>query len=340
MSWRIELALLAIASEVAAVLLPIWQGIDSITLGYSLALHLLALAAVLPAALVLAGKNTGKFSPGMLLLLSGLVLVLPLVGVLAIFCILLGQHALARQDRARRFRSLPLPSYQATRERDQYSQRVDALHDQLLSDSTPVPARLRALLAIQHMQPRYAAAALRRMLGDETDDVRLLAYGVLDASEKSIAGRIEQASACFRKTSPESPQAHAAVARELAELHWELVYQDLVQGNVREFCMKQVVHFATLALRQNMKDAGLWLMMGRVRMLAGDRVGAAQDFTSATAQGIPHARVALYLAELAFLNRDYAAVRRLMQHGKGHYPLQLSQQLCSYWTPGGGGMPS
>jgi hypothetical protein len=92
---------------------------------------------------------------------------------------------------------------------------------------------MKALLALQNVPTRQSSGILREALADSADDLRLLAYGMLDAREQQLTHRIEQALQRHRNGRAGTDEARYLAARELAELYWELVYQELVQGDMR-----------------------------------------------------------------------------------------------------------
>lgn len=114
-------------------------------------------------------------------------------------------------------------------------------------------------------------------------------------------------------------------------MYWELVYQNLVQGDMRQFSLEQVQRYANEALKYKAKDAGLWAISGRMWTLRGDYIRAMGGFTTAIKQGFPLVRAEPYLAELAYLRGDYATTRRLMtglrEDGRSR-PLSMA---ADYW---------
>jgi hypothetical protein len=331
MSWRIECGIATLALDSAASLLPVWQGVDVNILRDSLLLHSLATMAVIPLAAELARSPEGGIVRSRLLLLLLLAAALPLLGATLICCLCLDRQNLSSLERNQRVGFVAAPAFRDLKSGEERPLRLDETAGQLKKNDSSTTDRMRALMSIQHVPLRASVTILRQLLADSADDVRLLAYGLLDRPEKEIMQRIEQLILRQRPGSADhDPGAKAATAHELAELHWELVYQGLVQGTVRQFCLDQIRQQATMALRYNQDDAGLWLLLGRAKLLAGDLKGAAADFGSAAARGMPRVRVAPYLAELAFLHGDYAAARHLLQHTGGG-PTNVARRASRYW---------
>jgi hypothetical protein len=106
--------------------------------------------------------------------------------------------------------------------------------------------RLSALVAIQSMPTRTTGTLLRELLADPVEDVRLIAYGTLDQAENEVTQRIFQTGQSLETASTDD-QRHA-INRQLAELYFELIYQNLVQGAVYRHTLEQADRHARAAL--------------------------------------------------------------------------------------------
>ncbi|AZG15605.1 MULTISPECIES: tetratricopeptide repeat protein [Cupriavidus] len=203
------------------------------------------------------------------------------------------------------------------------------LRAQLGNTRAPLPERMTALVAMQSMPTRTASPVLRELLADSTDDIRLLAYGMLDGAEKQLTQKI--LAELPRLQAADTPQARLEINKRLADLYWELIYQNLVQGDVYRYTASQVERYASAALEIDDGNAALWYMRGRLA-LSRNAPGEARDFLGrAEALGFARERVLPLLAEAAYLERDYAAVRRLMAAFDSPSPLPLVRPLLRYW---------
>ncbi len=198
--------------------------------------------------------------------------------------------------------------------------------------NTQVPAsdRLSALVAIQRMPTRNTSALLRELLADPLEDVRLIAYGTLDQAENEIMQRIVQTSKKLETTGKEN-ERHA-LNRLLAELYFELTYQNLVQGAVYKYTVEQADRYAQASLETDSNDAALWVTRGRLALAAG-KPDEAQTFLSRALElGFPRERLVPWLAEADFLHGDYDAIRALLASlGNAAYSPVLSPVL-RYWS--------
>jgi hypothetical protein len=172
--------------------------------------------------------------------------------------------------------------------------------------------RMTALLAMQALPARTVSPVLQEMLADPLDDIRLLAYGSLENKEKALTQKIlaERAKRAAARALPASERAR--IDKALAELYSELIYQQLVTGDVHEHAIGQADHFAISALTLTPHDAALWRLRGRLALARRDLAAADQMLGNAIACGFPRDRLVPYLAESAYWRRDFSGVRRLL----------------------------
>lgn len=209
------------------------------------------------------------------------------------------------------------PQFTATRERDPTGVRAGQIRARLTSGEAPAAARLSALMSIQDAPGRITSDILRRLLADPFEDIRLLAYGMLDKKEKAISQRIlAEREALARADAPELSASTRADLRygshkRLAELGWELVWQRLVQGDLLRFNAQEAWRHAHEALALREDDAGLWYLIGRIGLAVGEDAAGPAALRHAESLGFPRERVVPWLAEYAFRARRYDEVRVL-----------------------------
>jgi len=193
--------------------------------------------------------------------------------------------------------------------------------------------RMTALLAMQSMPARTVSPLLQSMLADPLDDIRLLAYGILDNREKALTQRIlAQRAKLDGKSQPAVTGEDRRLAnKEIAEVYSELIYEHLVKGDVYRNAADQADAYAKAALDDDPSDASLWRLRGRLALdqrkldVADDMLQRAMDC------GFPRERMLPYLAEVAFQRRDYARVRRLLAEVEQHGTLPTLRPVLDYW---------
>ncbi|MGN6651870.1 hypothetical protein [Trinickia sp.] len=192
--------------------------------------------------------------------------------------------------------------------------------------------RLAALVAIQGLPTHTTGALLRDLLGDPVDDLRLLAYGTLDQAENEIVHKISDSKDALHVAA--SDDERRALHRRLAELHFELVYQQLAQGDVYQHTLKQADEHAqrAQALPGGERDAALWVLRARLALAQHRPIDAAPLLERANALGFPRERLLPWLAEVAFLQGQHARAAEFvaaLAQGAAAPPLK---PVVDYWT--------
>ena len=204
---------------------------------------------------------------------------------------------------------LPVYDVQST---DQHRGGQGAIRSRLGQD-VPSNLRMQSLLTLQAVPSRVSNPILEDLLGDDTDDVRLVAFGMLDAEEKKISSQIRHESE--RLSRQLTVDQRYDCLRQLAELNWELVYACLAQGELRQHILQQAARFADEALALNAAaGSGLIFLRGRIWLEQGDLAAAHHAIERAVELGQPNTSAWPYLAEIAFRNRDFVTVRQYMQN--------------------------
>ncbi|MDQ8036248.1 MAG: hypothetical protein REI12_02425 [Pedobacter sp.] len=327
---EIKLALGALALETAAVAVLFQHSTNSwLLLGY-FTLHAGASAMMTPGAWLLLPAQYRQPRSLVLGLLFSLCFFIPVLGLLGFFIGVLFAHWWPYLRRDQPYGAVAVPQYEmAKKSTEENRLRIGQVRSQLASAEAPLELRMKALMAIEHVSPRHASSVLRDALSDQADDLRLLAYGMLESKEKKIAARIQQALEDLSVATERA--ALYAANKQLAELYWELVYQGLAQGDMRQYALEQVRKYSAEALRHHVRDSGLWVISGRMRMLTGDYGGALGSFSTAMVMGLPQSRAEPYLAELAFLQKKYPEVRERMQRIRGESRSQQMALLTDFW---------
>lgn len=235
------------------------------------------------------------------------------------------------------------------------------LKAELQNADAPTSFRMTALLAMQSMPVRTVSPLLQDMLADPLDDIRLLAYGILDNREKQLTQRIlaERAKldartgdkadgkrdgkadnkADNKRAAPLSAAERGEINKALAELYGELIYENLVTGDVYRNAADQADAYARAALDDLPDDAALWRLRGRLALGNGELDAAETMLGRAIEFGFPRERMLPYLAEAAYLRGDYARVRALLAESTQYATLPTLRPVLEYWRAGGAAKP-
>ncbi|MGC7403331.1 hypothetical protein ACPWR0_05745 [Pandoraea pneumonica] len=194
--------------------------------------------------------------------------------------------------------------------------------------------RVAALVSVQALPSRVTSEIARDLLADPVEEVRLLAYGILDGLEKRIMQQIFQMR--DRHEAAQDEDERADTSRRLAQLYWELIYQNLVRGEVLRFTLERVEFFAHATLEQHEDDASMWYLLGRCSLLRHAPDAAEMYLRHAQFHSFPSERLLPWLAEAAFQKRRYDRVTQLLCGLGGHAALAAVsptvQPAVRFWT--------
>ncbi|MGB6055430.1 MAG: hypothetical protein WBG17_09335 [Burkholderiaceae bacterium] len=253
----------------------------------------------------------------------------PLVGLLcAALAIAVGVW-LPRLAEGRRFGTTAVPRFTTHRNHEGTGFRGGQVRAQLGNSQAPLDHRLKALVAVQDTPARTTGALLRDLLADPTDDIRLLAYGILDNKEKQITQKILARKLQLQQAG--SDEKRASLDQRIAELYWELIYQNLVQGDMQLFSAEQTRLHARRALSILPDNAGIWFLLARLELHMRQVEAAEAALLQAQQGGFARERMLPYLAELRFLQRRHAEVRALFAELRGRPGVPALLPVRRYW---------
>ncbi len=177
---------------------------------------------------------------------------------------------------------------------------------QVLREAISTDKRLKALMATRQRNDRDAIEILREALKDPSDDVRLLAYSMLEQKEKTLAQR---AGTLQQSLQNADDLTSVSLQRRLAQVWWEMAYLGLAQGGLRHYYLDSAGKLLRrlVARRSQHND---WRLLGRVELALGNIDNAEEAFRSALAGGSSPELIMPYLGEVAYLRRDFAQVRQ------------------------------
>jgi hypothetical protein len=327
-------ALLAISSESAALAL-LGSGNSNEVLAAYFAIH--ALASVLAAGLAWLFLPAQYKKPRLpvLALLFSFGFFIPGLGVLTTVLVVQIAIRFPKVLRTERYLQVQLPQFSAVQQeatvgsdiRPGYARRL--LADQTLALDT----RLRVLIALQGMRPKAVVPLLQELLSDPSEDIRLLAYTMVDAWEKDLSQQLQQAQAKLAEARLGDERAPLVSAlRRLAELHWELADTGLARGDLRRFSLQSAQKYCEDLLLLDSYLIGVWQLYAQVLVELNQQKAALRALQVARRMHVPAVEFFPLLAKLAYLRRDWPAVRKYMKRlpENAQLPHQL-RGVAAYW---------
>jgi len=180
----------------------------------------------------------------------------------------------------------------------------------VVKNSANSDERLKAIMATRQLDDRDAIPILRLALKDPVDDVRLLAYSMLDSKEEKINSGIQSIE---KQLKNDENKKNARLYKELAHHYWEFSYLGLAQGEIVNHVLRQSYENLLMALALEPKDAGANFELGRVLLSLGDKQEAMKYFSKALDLGISKNDIIPYMAEVAFRMKDFQQVKSLLK---------------------------
>jgi len=169
--------------------------------------------------------------------------------------------------------------------------------------------RVRAVLATRRLDGARAVPLLREALRDRQEDVRLLAYAMIEDRERHADATVRALQAALA-AAPASRQA--ALHDRLGNAYWELCYQELVAGELESFALGRALEHLDAAAAGG-PSAGRWLLRARLLLRRGDAAAARLALDESRRAGMPARTIDPYFAEADFIDRfiDRSAARSL-----------------------------
>ena len=192
--------------------------------------------------------------------------------------------------------------------------------------------RLQAVYATLKLKDRDAIPLLRLALGDSVDDIRLLAYALLDRKEYRLSKHIEKSKQDLENV--EHPRKKQ-LCRQIANDYWELAHLGLVQGEAKNHVLRMAYKYIELGLGYSPQDSGLLFQYAQILLRLGKYQQALEQFKKAEIFGIEYVGLLTYYAEIAFYSRQYQEVKQLMTEVELPAAYPLLTTAARFWQKQG-----
>ncbi len=336
-------ASLAISTEIASLSLLDSSNSTERLLGYFL-LHAVSAALVTSLAWMLLPSRLRKPRWAVLSLLFTFDFFIPGLGVVAMLAVIHVALRFPSVVQHERFTEVSEPVFMSSEKEKRGQADIRAGHARrILRDPTQsVDTKLRVLIALQDMRPKVAIPLLQGLLADPAEDIRLLAYSMMDAWEKDLTQRIQKAQAQLDDAAQRTGQMQADAEqhtitinahRRMAELYWEQVDTGLARGDLRVFALQKAKTHCEVALPLDAHMGGMWLLYSLVLIELNMGEAANRALRLARKAGLSDVQVLPHLARVAYDAGEYEEVAQWMRRAAraGHLPHPL-RQVARYWA--------
>jgi len=204
---------------------------------------------------------------------------------------------------------------------------------QVLAGNSSTDERIAAVMALRRMPAREALPLLRRALRDPSEDVRLLAYAIVERREKTLRARISHMRSELEQLSRTEVARRFALLRGLAHEHWELAYAGFVSGELAQVALQDAARHAREAIELR-ADASLLVLLARLQLRDGQPRQARITLQRARDLGVASSTLAPLLAEIAFALRQYRSIPQLLRlAGEAQLRRPGLSAIARHWLP-------
>lgn len=191
---------------------------------------------------------------------------------------------------------------------------------------------IQALMALSHRDQPGHARIIRELLRHQDDELRLLAFSILDRREKQIMEILHRIQA---QMDQHLDPAHLALfQKELVLLYWELLNLAIGQEDLQQFYFEQTAFHLQLASELMPDDPGLQILRARLALRQNRTEVAERALRETERYPIPPSRTVPYLAELAFQQRRYDQVAAALARAPSLRWLPRLRPVLRLWQPG------
>lgn len=203
----------------------------------------------------------------------------------------------------------------------------------LFSPQQPVFERTKALFSLGKNRLAAINQQLYQLLPDSVDEIRLLAFNILDKQEGEITKTINM---LFEKLeaaqSTGQDREVAEYQKELAECYWELMYHQLILPELESTVAQTALKLAHQACGVLTKDARLQLILAKLYWRLKDYSQAEKALSQAQVlQALPSETIP-YVAEIKYYLRDYAAVQKLLKSDDRLRDIPQLASVVKFWS--------
>jgi polysaccharide biosynthesis protein PelE len=204
----------------------------------------------------------------------------------------------------------------------------NTVHLENLLCSRDPDKRMNAVYATLKLEDKSAIPLLRMALRDPVDDIRLLAYALIDRKEQRISERVENTKRSLEnRKEPNARHLYKSIVKD----YWEIVHLGLAEGETLNFVLDKAHEYLEAGLLRYPKDRGLHLQYAKLLLRLGKPQKAYDEFKLAESLGVERQKLLLYYAEIAFLDRRFVEVRQYMREIEGVKAQPKIDSAMRYW---------
>ena len=281
---------------------------------------------------VMASSLSGARSGSFFVLGFFISLTVPLVGLVGIFAaLILGIHFADERHRQPVYWQVtrnPQLSFTSPIGRDVQKRDRRGFAEHLLHSDDEDDLHQKVLSA-GNMRASLAITTLNRALRHHDGRIRQTAAKTLSRKITALNGEIRQLEKKIKTT-------HGAdrsnIWLQIASNYWELLTFKSYEPDIRKKLLSKVAAASAMAIKAQPTNRNAYFTLGRSLLAQGDSRRAVLAFQKAKQLGMPTEKVTPYLAESAFVSRDFKSVSVLLESiDKAFLRYPPLKHVAEYW---------
>lgn len=191
--------------------------------------------------------------------------------------------------------------------------------------------RVGALHGISRGLSRDSNLIYANLVSDDLEELRICAFSLLEKQQDFLQSHIN---ILLKKHQKEHQSSYKAfLAKQIALLYWELVYQNLAAQEFRLLLLERSHFFAKEALNLLTDDASLLVLLAKISIEYKKMDEAMHYLTKALARNAPGCKIIPYLAEIAYQRKDYQYLRDCLRKDFSLRYIFKVNGVVNFWCP-------
>ncbi len=193
--------------------------------------------------------------------------------------------------------------------------------------------RTQALFSLSKRSLASMNPYIEKLLPGESDEMRLLAFNILDEEEGRINQKIAKLETVYEASlhTDHSEEEQCKIAGQLAALYWELIFNHLILPELQPNILEKALFYAKKAFKKLSHDPFLWGLLGKIYRQLKEYDKAENAFRKALALNLPASQALPYLAEMQYMQAKYVEIAQYLNYSDTLDDIDLIYSVKQFW---------
>ncbi len=165
------------------------------------------------------------------------------------------------------------------------------------------------VVASRHIRDSQSGPILKSAVKNENERIRLVAYQMLDKKVSSLNKEIQRLE---KEAERSSGLAKSNIHLQITNNYWELLTLEGDEPVAREQLLANAEYHTKEALQLQPDNINAHFLLGQISLKKGSTIEATAAFEQAQKKGMSKDKVIPYIAEAAFIERDFKKLREIL----------------------------